>query len=60
MSQNQPPGLVAPPAMTHSKAIELLTILRNGDISCLNQDMKDAITLAIACIICEKLNLMEG
>lgn len=57
---NPPQGLIAPPTMTHAKAIELLTILRDGDISCFNQDMKDAITLAIACIICEKLNILGG
>lgn len=46
--------------MTHAKAIELLSLVLHAPPEGANQDFKAAITMAIAALIAEKLNIEGG
>ena len=46
--------------MTHEKAIELCTAIRTNECLCLTQDDKNALVMATAALIADKLNLVGG
>lgn len=60
MTERLPPVVVANHPMPHVKAIELLTLLRNSDVVPLSQDLKNALIMATAALITEKLHLGGG
>jgi len=54
-----PPASPDESIMTHEKAIELITELRNSAPGVLDQDTQDALAMAQAALITEKLNLLR-
>lgn len=57
MPNQPPPVTITNCPMTHKKAIEIITAMRNDPITPFDQDQVNALVMATAALITDRLNL---